>query len=341
MRMIDKVKVSDIANQTYMSRYKPPCRIITFAAPSATLTNFPVLVKSNATFNIGTSTGYDVHFQDMSGNELAYDLDYYDSVTGNGAWWIKIPSLSSSNPTSIKMLYGDSSVTTNGSTPATVWTNYLTVYHFSQADPAQQFNSAAEVYDTWPTAQSNSRSVSFASGGVTGRLLAVTDLFHWANIPVLQHPITNGRGDIINFTVIYKRCVGFDYSTDARLCRIEQSGLTNERHYVYGGDIIFQNQPSEGQLAYMNTSWQSSDNQVVAQINDTSQSGTMTSGWIVNPGATEALRSYSRGSSGTRYAYQIDEIRIANRFIPLTEAAYENNLLMHHEQYVTYGPEQA
>lgn len=336
---MDKIKASTLADLAYYSRFKPPSRLVTFAAPASTLTNFPALVKSNSTFHIGTSTGYDVHFQDLSGNELYFDLDYYDPVTGNGAWWVQIPSLPSTGPTSIKMLYGDSSVTTNGSTPATVWANYLTVYHFSQADPAQQFNSAAAVYDAWLTAQSNSRSVSLTSGGVTGQILSVNDLFHWTDTPILQHPISNGRGDIINFTVIYTRCAGFDYSSGARLCRMENSGLTNERHFVYGADFVFQDLPSYGQLVYMNSSWQSSDRQAVAQINDSGQSGTMTSGWIINPAATEALRSYSGASAGARYTYQIDEIRIANRFIPLAEAAYENNLLMHHEQYVTYGPE--
>ena len=142
---MDKIKASSFADLAYYSRFKPPSRLVTFAAPASTLTNFPALVKCNSTFNIGTSTGYDVHFQDLSGNELPYELDYYDSVTGNGAWWVKIPSLSSSGSTSIKMLYGDSSASTNGSTPLTVWSDYGAVYHFNELSGTSQTNRADGV----------------------------------------------------------------------------------------------------------------------------------------------------------------------------------------------------
>ena len=69
---MDKIKASTFANLAYYSRFKPPSRLVTFAAPTSTLTNFPALVKSNSTFHIGTNTGYDVHFQDLTGNELYF-----------------------------------------------------------------------------------------------------------------------------------------------------------------------------------------------------------------------------------------------------------------------------
>lgn len=142
---MDKIKACQFANLAYYSRYKPPVRTITFAAPSTTLTNFPALVKCNSTFHIGTSTGYDVHFQDLAGNELYFDLDFYDSVTGNGAWWVQIPSLTSSGPTSIKMLYGDSSVAADGSSPTTVWSGYDYIYHFSGSDPLKDRMGSADL----------------------------------------------------------------------------------------------------------------------------------------------------------------------------------------------------
>lgn len=170
---MDKIKASQFADLAYYCRFVPPSRTITFAAPASTLTNFPALVKSNSTFNIGTSTGYDVHFQDLSGNELAYELDYYDSVTGNGAWWVKIPSLPSSGATSIKMLYGDSSASTNGSSPLTVWADYAAVYHFNEIDYSYQTNRATGTQSVSGIATSGSMSFQTASTG-TGRVLRFT-----------------------------------------------------------------------------------------------------------------------------------------------------------------------
>ncbi len=170
---MDKIKASQFADLAYYSRFAPPSRIVTFAAPASTLTNFPVLVKCNSTFNIGTSTGYDVHFQDLSGNELAFELDYYDSVTGNGAWWVKIPTLASSGTTSIKMLYGDSSASTDGSTPLTVWSDYAAVYHFNEIDYSYQTNRATGAQSVSGIATSGSMSFQTASTG-TGRVLRFT-----------------------------------------------------------------------------------------------------------------------------------------------------------------------
>lgn len=170
---MDKIKASQFADLAYYSRFVPPSRTITFAAPASTLTNFPALVKCNSTFNIGTSTGYDVHFQELSGNELAYELDFYDSVTGNGAWWVKIPSLPSSGPTSIKMLYGDSSASTDGSTPLTVWADYAAVYHFNEIDYSYQTNRATGTQSSSSFMASGTASFQSCSEG-TGRALQFT-----------------------------------------------------------------------------------------------------------------------------------------------------------------------
>lgn len=111
----------------YYSRFVPPARWITFTGVPSTLTNFPVLVKAVGWENI--ANGYDVHFQDSSGNELSFDLDWYDDSSKTGAWWVQIPTLSSG--TAIKALYGDASITSNQSSPATVWAGYSFVFHHS------------------------------------------------------------------------------------------------------------------------------------------------------------------------------------------------------------------
>ena len=316
-------------------------RDITFAAPSTGLTNFPALVRiqnDRMKKRISSPNGFDVSFQQI-GTDIPFELDFYDSSTGSGAWWVKIPTLPANKPTTIRMVYGDSNISTDPSSPSTVWSDYLAVYHFNEIDPGKQFNSAGGVYGTWSNSTAQDRAVSFTSGGVTGRMLSVNDLFTWNSTPKITCPCSNARGDIVNFSVVYKVSPQFNYSTGACLIRTGNSQLTNDRHSVYSGDITRQTPLAEGTLAYMNTSWRSSDNQVVWQTNDTFETGSMTSQWIVAPSDVTCLYCYSGAANSVRATFQIDELRVSNRFVTQAETSYENNILTHHSQYVTYGLE--
>ena len=109
-------------------------RDITFAAPSTGLTNFPALVRiqnDRMKKRISSPNGFDVSFQ-QNGTDIPFELDFYDSSTGSGAWWVKIPTLPANNPTTIRMVYGDSNISTDPSSPSTVWSDYLAVYHFNE-----------------------------------------------------------------------------------------------------------------------------------------------------------------------------------------------------------------
>lgn len=339
---MDKIKASTLADLAYYSRFKPPSRLITFAAPASTLTNFPALVKSNSTFHIGTSTGYDVHFQDLSGNELYYDLDYYDPVTGNGAWWVLIPSLPSSGPTSIKMLYGDSSVTTNGSTPATVWSGYLAVYHFNSTDTSQQFNSAQGGYDVWSEQPNYNKTASFTSGGVTGRMLSVYQWFSWNGTSALTTTIQSVAEDIYNAVSIMEANPFFgaigSSDTGARIARLGRTSSSINLINTYSNQFYYrQKEYTSGDLEYLNASWRSSDSTVSWQINDTLETGTLATSWT--PGTTSVVSLSCYRESGAFTTYKIDELRLRRDFASPDYASYEYNQLMNHSTYTTYGPE--
>lgn len=142
---------------------RPVCRWVTFTGVPSTLTNFPVLVKAT---NFGKiKTGYDVHFQDAGGTELAFELDWYDDSTKSGAWWVQIPTLTSG--TSIKMLYGDSGRTTDQSSPETVWADYDYVYHFTDPDNMKSSvgTYVAEAYNNGV----DFSSITQVSNSLTGR----------------------------------------------------------------------------------------------------------------------------------------------------------------------------
>ena len=342
---MDKIKASQFADLAYYSRFRPPSRLITFAAPTTTLTNFPALVKSNSTFHIGTSTGYDVHFQDLSGNELYYDLDYYDSVTGNGAWWVQIPSLPSSGPTSIKMLYGDSSVTTNGSTPATVWNGYLAVYHFSDTDTTQKFNSASGSYDTWSDVSSKAKTLSLISGGATGILSHVSQRFSWAwnNLSKLEIAISSTREDMLNVMSVLEANSAWGVLgsvNNARLAVLGQTSMNLSLIYTYSNEVYYRQTPyTSGNIEYDNVSWQRSTQEVSWQIDSSLETGTLASSWTPGTTSLVSMKAAATGSSDFNTTYKIDELRVRRAFASPDYTSYEYNQLMNHLAYTTYGPE--
>jgi hypothetical protein len=121
--------------------------------------NFPVLISlSNqiwlkTTANGGriySSSGYDIAFRDSGGiNKLDHEIEKYDGSTGTLVAWVRIPTLSKTNDTTIYIYYGNSGVTADSSSPTAVWdSNFKAVWHLKE-NPAgtapQMKNSLSSV----------------------------------------------------------------------------------------------------------------------------------------------------------------------------------------------------
>lgn len=153
-------------------------REITFLPPTEALTDFPVLVRirnDRMKTRILSPEGWDVRFE-LEGEELPFELDWFDASSGSGAWWVRIPTLSDSEPTTIKMLYGDETITSDQSDPATVWADYDYVYHFSGSDPFRDVRSGKTATTTASTATEPGTTATFSlvNEMPTGQALRVT-----------------------------------------------------------------------------------------------------------------------------------------------------------------------
>lgn len=96
---------------------------------TANLIDFPVMISLTGVTTVNAN-GYDVLFTDVNFNPLDYQLEYYAAGTSYIAW-VRIPSLSYTQNTIIKMFYGNARITTNQS-KSTVWNStYRNVYHLS------------------------------------------------------------------------------------------------------------------------------------------------------------------------------------------------------------------
>ena len=103
-------------------------------------TNFPVLIditdnalktSSNGGFVLNSSA-YDIAFS-YQGNTvtLVHELEDYDANTGSLKAWVKIPSLSATTNTTIRMHFGKNGISTNPSSNAVWNTNYTSVWHLN------------------------------------------------------------------------------------------------------------------------------------------------------------------------------------------------------------------
>ena len=89
----------------------------------ADLYNFPVLVyitgqnflRTSPTGQILNANGYDIIFTDNNYNKLDHQLEYYNGTSGELIAWVRIPTLSSSLNTVIKILYGNPQITADPS----------------------------------------------------------------------------------------------------------------------------------------------------------------------------------------------------------------------------------
>lgn len=319
-------------------------REITFAAPSASLSNFPVLVRiknSRMKNRISSTQGYDVAFQQQNGTALPFELDFYDSSTGTGAWWVQIPQISSSNPTTIRMVYGDSSITTDQSSPTTVWSGYLAVYHFNSTDTSQQFNSATGTYGTWSEQPQLNKTAAFVSGGVTGRMLSVTQRFYTYQPSTLTCPTESLTDNLFNSVTIMETLGYFgtpNYNSQARIASLTQSYINNTKFKQYEAGWYRTIPYTERALEYMNFSWRKTDSAFLWHVNGQTETGTTIGTSVASPiSSVTCLFCYN--AEGTTQTYKVDEIRVRQAFVAQADAEYEHNILMNHSNYVTYEPE--
>ena len=122
------------------------------------LYNFPLMVsltgqsflRSLPSGPIMNSSGYDIIFTDSDHNKLDHQIEYYNGTSGDLIAWIRIPILSSSSTTVIKMLYSNPQITTDPSV-TTVWdSHYKGVWHLNDnnLEDVTEYDFSGTPYNT-------------------------------------------------------------------------------------------------------------------------------------------------------------------------------------------------
>lgn len=99
---------------------------------SGGVSDFAVYIDINLNSNVISSSGYDVSFMDSSGaSNLFFYLEKWDNSSKRWQGWVKVPSLSSSIDTAIRVYYGDASVASDQSSTQT-WSEFAGVWFMSE-----------------------------------------------------------------------------------------------------------------------------------------------------------------------------------------------------------------
>ncbi len=187
-------------------------KVNTATGTTTPLSNFPVLISVTdpqleyTTYggDVASSTGADILFVSGDGVTLLnYEIENYSSSTGQLIAWVKIPSLSSTQDTTIYEYFGNANAPaeTTGNKTGTWDTNYKAIWHFPNGSALSANDSTGvnngTIHGTTATSGQIGGAANFASGSSqyisAGSNASLTDLAtstatysFWINLPTTQ-----------------------------------------------------------------------------------------------------------------------------------------------------------
>ena len=185
--------------------------VISHTNVGSDLTNFPLCVQIVADADIGAvcqSTGDDLRFSDADGTLLAAEKESFAVSSGaaTGVFWINVPTVSSTDDTTIYCYYGNASALAQTESTSVWDSNYKGVWHLNQTETVISWldsttngnngtNSNA-IYTAGCIGGAASFDGSdYVNAGNSSTLnLSNFSLSAWVNIAS-----TNGRKDIISY----------------------------------------------------------------------------------------------------------------------------------------------
>ncbi len=163
---------------------------------SGSHTDFPVLIDITST-NLRTvsnggfvenNNGYDISFSNESNSAtLQHDLEDYDPTTGRIRAWVKIPSLSTSSNTIIRVYFGNNAISSSTGSSSTWSSNYVSVWHLNDdfVDYATGANNGTNIGTSDISGKiadgqdfnSNSDKIDVGNFSVSGSALTISSWF--------------------------------------------------------------------------------------------------------------------------------------------------------------------
>ena len=324
---------------------------INAAQVQGTHSNFPVLISVTdnnlrTVANGGQVTnanGYDIVFTNSDGSQvLSHQIERYTATSGNFIVWVSVPSISSSGNTTLRMYYGNGSVSANPSTDA-IWssTPYTSVYHLTDT-----FTDATAT---------NNDGTNNGTSNNTGKIAQARSFNGSSNYIQLSQDLSSVIGG--NATVsawIRTNATGSDTPWSAPgLTGIEESGGGNDIFYGYvtangriasasgnGASAISTSTITGNQWYYVVFTRNSTSGAIQVFINGTLQTTVNSETGIKNNPFYSIGRIEDTGGSPMYFNGRIDEFRISNQIISANEIATTYNNQNTPSSFYTVGSQQ-
>jgi hypothetical protein len=130
----------------------------TRVAGGSDLYNFPVMIslsgqnflKTTPAGQIFNTNGYDIIFADNDYNKLDHQLEYYNGSNGDLIAWVRIPVLSVSSNTVIRLIYSNPQITSDPSVTSVWDSHYKGVWHLNDNNLKDftAYNKSGTPYNT-------------------------------------------------------------------------------------------------------------------------------------------------------------------------------------------------
>ena len=166
------------------------------ASPATDLKDFPVLISGtfdgtghgeDRTADLRTAanggklrstSGYDVGFytdKDCFTGKMSWETEQYDGVTGQAAYWVRVPTVYHDARTVFYLCYGNAAITTDQSSAASVWdAGFLAVWHLADHGGLVLSNSKSASFPL-----TNPGPVAAAPGKIGGGTNKFIDNTYW------------------------------------------------------------------------------------------------------------------------------------------------------------------
>ncbi len=291
-----------------------------------TLTSFalPVIRKNDTDLQAhARSDGTDVRFYSESGTPLLFEMQSYDGTTGSGIWWVHCDSISNAeNDFSIRMTYGDASLSTDASS-RNVWPGHATVVHLDGG--AHDSGPEARTLTEYGTATYSAGLFGNAYDSPEGSYFNLGTESDSTGIQAFSYWVKYTSAASTQ-SVVFESKYHYNDVCNGNIRHAWNWGGTsisaNVWHYVY-----FFSQPDVAQI-------------VIDGVNYG-----LTGGKSGINAAQTFLGGYGSGYSSNPDGIQIAEFRWTNRNDAGTASAarmlYDYNLLLNHSTYVNYSAESA
>lgn len=297
--------------------YYSPITVDHTKVPS-TQTDFPILISQTGTRfkttgnggHVQSSSGFDIRPYSDSAltSALTYELERYNATTGEVVMWVKISSLSSSSDTTIYLAYGNSALTTDGSSTSTWSNSFSGVYHLKDGTTLSTSDSTSHANN------GTNHSATATSGKIDGAASFASASSQYVDLPSMTSAgvTLSAWVNATSFPNAYNGVLGWNSGPNVNyaLLMVKSTGklacYTNVRNYDGTGS----NTLSSGTTYYLVMVYDST-NGLVGYVNGSSD-GTGTANGALGTPSQDAAIGQDAGNSGRFWNGTIDEARIAS-----------------------------